>query len=126
MTPVRAIARFFLLLAFFYTLLMLPWPGLQRTYGRLFRAGAGYVFGSFGSDGLVRFSPNPDADHAIDTMVFMANLRTGVGAEGGFSSRGMGYVPLAFLTALILATPLPKLRKAWAFVWGILLLPCLR
>ena len=122
MRPRRAIARFFLLLAFFYALLMVPWPGLGYAYARVFESGAESVFGSFGSDGVVRFVPSPAAAGTTNTDILLWNRRTGASSRAQYSSRAVGYAPAAFLTALVLSTPLPLRRKVWAFLLGMLLL----
>ena len=122
MRPRRAIARFFLLLAFFYALLMMPWPGLQNAYARVFESGAESLFGSFGPDGLVRFVPSPAATGRTHTDILLSNRRTGANGWARFSSRAAGYAPAAFLIALALSTPLPLRRKVWALLLGMLLL----
>jgi len=111
-----------LLLAFFYTLFIVPWPGLEHAYARVFESGAGAVFGSFGSDGAVRFVPSTATDDPTNTDILLWNRRKRAGGWMQFSSRAQGYVPVAFLTALILSTPLPLRRKVWAFLLGMLLL----
>lgn len=122
MRPARAITRFFLLLAFFYTLFMVPWPGLEHAYARVFESGAGAVFGSFGSAGAVRFVPSTATEDPTNTDILLWNRRKRAGDAWHFSSRAVGYAPAAFLTALILSTPLPLRRKVRAFLFGMLLL----
>ena len=55
MKPGRIWIRFILLLTVYYAILIAPWPGLEDAYARLFRAGAQFVLGSYGSAGAVRF-----------------------------------------------------------------------
>lgn len=121
MTPAKAIARFFLLLGFSYTLLMLPWPGLQPTYARLFRAGNEIVLGSFGRHGAVQFVPTKKRVAVGDTGIILRNRKTGRRVLTRFSSH-VGYAPAAFLTALLMSTPLSFRRRAGAFIWGMLFL----
>ena len=39
-----------------------------------------------------------------------------------FSSRQYAYLPTALVVALTLATPIPWPRRAWALVWGLVLI----
>jgi len=121
----RAIVQFVCGLAFCYAFLMAPWPGLEPTYAGGFRACADWMFRSFGSDGVVRFWPNPSAQEAHDTMLEVTNRKNGRGLEAPMSSRYEGYVPTAFLVALVLATPLPYRRRGRALVWGVVVIHCL-
>jgi hypothetical protein len=121
MPSLRVIGRFFFRLVLFYVLLMAPWPGLKDAYGGLFRAGGEFVFGSFGSHGRVRFLPRSPSDWTSDTQLIAANRKTGGEAVLHISSRHLGYVPTAFLAALVLATPISWSRRGWALLWGILL-----
>jgi hypothetical protein len=119
--PAKAIARIFVLLGFSYTLLMLPWPGLRPTYARFFRAGNQFVFRSFGRDGVVRFLPTNKAGGVFDCRLFVGNrrTRTSVGTKVGSA---VGYTSAAFLTALLVSTPLPFRRRVGAWLWGMLLI----
>lgn len=121
MKPAKAIARFFVLLGFSYTLLMLPWLGLRPTYARLFRAGSEFVLGSFGRDGMVRFLPTNKAGDVFDSRLILGNRRTQTAAGTKLGS-DVGYAPAAFLTALLVATPLSFRRRAGAWLWGMLLI----
>lgn len=121
MKPAKAIARFFVLLGFSYTLLMLPWTGLRPTYARFFRAGSEFVLGSFGRDGMVRFLPTKKAGDTLDSRLFLGNRRTQTTA-GTMLSSDLGYAPAAFLTALLISTPLSFRRRAGAWLWGMLLI----
>lgn len=122
MKAVKVVTQFFLLLACLYVLLMMPWPGLGRAYARLFEAGAQRVFGSFGANGVVFFLPAPTNGATFDTILLAGNRTTKTKTELLISSRATGYRPLAFLTALLLATPLPWRRILRAVAWGFLLL----
>lgn len=121
MKPAKAITRFFVLLALSYTLLMLLRPVLRPTYARLFRAGNEFLLGSFGRDGVVHFIATEKASDDHDCRLILGNRRVRRTAWTEFSS-DLGYVPSGFLTALLIATPLPFRRKAWAWLWGMLLL----
>lgn len=121
MTPGKVITRFILLLGLSFTLIMLARPGLRPIYARLFRAGNEFVLGSFGRDGVVRLVPTKKVGDILDCRLILGNRRTRSSVVTPFSS-DLGYVPAAFLTALLIATPLPLRRRAGALVWGMLLL----
>jgi len=126
MLPFRTIAAFFLKVILFYALLMVPWPGVREGYGYVYRACGNTFFRCFGSAGRVYFapiSPVPEGKDAKDTAVTLENIQTR-GARGtmDMNSRLMGYLPTAFVAALILATPVPWPRRLWALLWGILLM----
>lgn len=140
-----------MLVLFCALLLVIPWPGLGRAYGCLFRSFGNVVFTRFWfwpearvrffdlrSPTLVRdvklqaalgpgahfdFKP-PPATVVLDTLMLLKNEGEGRVATLGFvrtSSRSLGYWPTAFFLALALATPMPWKRKGWALLWGLLL-----
>jgi hypothetical protein len=145
MTSRKSIAGFVLRLVLLGALLLIPWPGLQDAYGRLFCSTANVVFGSFGSHGVVRFKATPppakSADEPAESSAFLAafreaaarslesdiaaglsNRRTkSTGITPPLHSRRMGYIPTALVVMLVLATPTPWHRRAWAMLWGLLL-----
>ncbi len=121
MKPAKAIARFFVLLGLSYALLMLSWPGLHLTYARFFRAGNQFVLGSFGRDGVVRFVPTKKPGDIFDCRMILGNRRIGTTVATRLASYTW-YASAAFLTALLLSTPLPLRRRAGAFLWGMLFL----
>ncbi len=124
-TPKRII-RCFCLFLLAFGLLMAPWPRLGRVYTRFYSAGAALLFGSFGSTGIVTFEPLHDSEHDLHVTLYnrarlapdgdIARIRT------RHSSRHAGYMYVAFLAALILATPIPPKRKGWALFLGIILI----
>ncbi len=148
MLPPKQLGRFFLVVLLVYAVLMAPWPGLQRGYAYLFRAGGNAFFShSFWfSAGKVRFLDLHSSDlvadfNAVipgklppgfeppglqgvkDTLMVLMNRR--VPASIGqlrTSSRYVGYGPTAVLIALVVATSLPWSRRGWALLWGWLLI----
>ena len=105
---------------------MAPWPGLGRTYTRFYSLGASFLFGSIGATGTVRFEPLNDSEYHLHVTLFN---RARKASDGGVArvqtrhnSRHAGYIYIAFLTALIVATPLPARRKVWALFCGIILI----
>ncbi|UCE60058.1 MAG: hypothetical protein JSU63_21770 [Phycisphaerales bacterium] len=147
MNPTRVILRFSFFVLLFYTLLMIPWPGLQSAYSGAFRTGGDVFFRRFWawSDGRVRFldlhseflmedlksvtlvdpPPGfrlPPPTDVMDTLMVMSNR--GVPGPYGVlrtSSRPVGYWPTAWMLALILAKPMSWSRRGWALLWGLLL-----
>jgi len=105
---------------------MAPWPRLGRAYTRFYSAGAAFLFGSFGSTGIVSFEPLHDSEYDLHVTLYN---RARMGPDGNMAgvqtrhnSRHAGYIYAAFLTALILATPIPWRRKGWALFWGMILI----
>lgn len=121
MRPARVMVRFFLLLGLSYTLLMMPWPGLRPTYAHVFRASNQFLLGSFGPDGVVRFVAAKKSGDNVDCRLMLSHRNRRTGVETPLSSN-VGYSPAAFLTALLIATPMPLRRRALAWMWGMLLL----
>ena len=125
----RQVTRFIVILVVVYVSLMACWPVLGEGYSRLYRAGANFLFGSFGSDGVVEF--NESNGGWFDTEVKLFNLgqadRNGVvkGVSIRHSSRRDGYMYVAYMMALIAATPISVRRKLRALLWGLLLMHCL-
>jgi hypothetical protein len=122
----KGMTRFFCLFLLAFGLMMAPWPRVGRAYTRFYSAGASVLFGSFGSTGVVRFEPLSDSEYDMHVTLFN---RARPGPGGGVAriqtrhnSRHAGYMYVAFLTALILATPIPWKRKAWALFWGMILI----
>ena len=124
-TP-KGIVGFFCLFLLAFGLLMAPWPGLGRAYTTFYRAGAAFLFGSFGSTGIGRFDPLNDSDYDMNVTLYnRARLDPDgdvVAIRTRHSSRHAGYMYAAFLTALILATPIGAKRKVWAMFWGMILI----
>jgi len=145
MLPPKLIIRFAVLVVVFYSLLMIPWPGLERGYAGFFRAGGDAIFFRFWfwPSGNVRFldlhseklfeeldaaTPGelprgvklPEAAGVKDTlMVLMNSAKPGPLGLLRTSSRYLGYEPTAAVIALSLATPIVWRRRVWVLVWGL-------
>lgn len=110
-----------------YVLFMLPWPGLEEDYARVFRRSGSAVFQAIGLDAelLVR---EKTSRNSADTYLVLRNPRLlrsdGRSVTGKFSasSRYQFYHPTVFLLALLLPTPIAWSRKARALVWGVVFL----
>lgn len=120
MHPPKQIAGFFLKLLVFYALLAAPWPGLQEAYSGVYSAVANSVFGSFGSDGKVRFRALAEGAGKMDAEFVLYTRKSLVVPKIPHSARRTGYLPTAQVLALILATPIPWPRKWKALLWGLL------
>jgi hypothetical protein len=92
----------------------------MKTYATAFRAMGDTLFGSFGSQARCEFLEVEPDDRRTDTEIKMTNLRAAKWQKRRVSSRMMGYVPAALVTALALATPIPWRRRAWALILGLL------
>jgi hypothetical protein len=107
---------------------MACWPLAGRVYSRFYHAGGNFLFGSFGANGKVRFEET--GDPSFDTRISLVNVGR-MDANGKLkqlqcpcSIRRCGYIHAVFLTALIVATPVPIRRKLWALLWGLILIHC--
>jgi hypothetical protein len=110
-----------------------PWPGWVEAYGKVFASSAALLFESSNPDRSIRirhFVPRPGTSAATavqDTTVRLEirGARVGLQAVPPFatarSSRYTGYAPTALAIALVIATPIPWRRRAWALLWAALL-----
>lgn len=130
--------RFILVAMIAYAALMAPWPGLAGGYRALFNTVGNVAFARFWfwPQCGVRFldlydikpgdlapgTPELEPTDALDSVM---ELRTrGVGQVGYLrtSSRYVGYSTTALLLALLIAAPMTRRRRGWAFLWGLLLI----
>lgn len=122
MNASASILRFLLVLLATYALMMALWISIAGVYRDGFSLAANAMFGWFGSDGSVRFSPMEAAGAMdMDVEATLVNHRTGARGRMPVSSRLLAYVPMSIALALTLATPIgmrQRLRKAvWAMIW---------
>jgi len=114
----KALTLFLVQFAAIYGLLIAPWPGWRAAYGRGFREMVGAAFACETGPTIVRFGP---AEHPprpeIDLEIVFAR-RAEIDASGhapvrilGLDTRGVGWIPTALLLALVVATPLPWVRR---------------
>ncbi len=90
------------------------WSTPRAAYPALFHTHANALFGSLEAP-HVRFGPGGDTDTAI---IVAARTDAAQRVESSFSVGQIGYWPSAVLVAMLLATPLPALRRAAAAVIG--------
>jgi len=113
-----------------FGLLVFPWPGWNEIYGGYFRALGQAAFSRQDDQRIVRLAPHHEQHgfSSLDTQMTMGN-RALVDNEGngqakiiGLDTRSIGWMPTALTMALILATPVPWRQRAWALLWGLLLI----
>jgi len=121
------IARFLLCFALLFGVLIAPWPGWNQIYGAYFRALNGAVFARENASRILRIEAAHHVRPPIDTVITMANPNR-VGANGRMSARilwldarSVGWVPTALILALTIASLVSWKRRAWAILWGWLL-----
>jgi len=122
-----AIARFLGLFMLVYGGLVAPWPSWNALYASYFRHFCGFFLAHENADSIVRFRAAPAAA-ALDMQIVLIDPHR-VDAHGrakgrvlGLDSRGVGWIPTAFLVALILATWVPWKRRLSAFGLGLLVI----
>jgi hypothetical protein len=124
MIPSKRIGRFFLTALAIYVLLTIPWPGVSHVYGAVFRAVGNVAFGSLGSAGSAKFTPEKlDPSGATSEMAVRTEDGPGSWTTRAIpvNTRRMGYIPTAEMIALMLATPIPWSRRWKKLLWGTLL-----
>jgi hypothetical protein len=99
------------------TLLIGFWPTPRAAYPALFHAQANVLFGSLEAP-RVRFGPGERTDTA---MTVSRRAGDADELESSFGIGRIGYWPSAMLLAMLLATPLPPLRRAAAAAIGLAL-----
>ena len=123
MHQLRSVSVFFLVaVAVYAAIVLFPWSGPREAYRSLFTGSIHGVYGRIGSEGLVRCE-NLDIDALDDVNIYLGKR---IGRDIGevpvaVSTARLGYAPLAFLIALVVATPIPWRRKWRSLAWGLLL-----
>jgi hypothetical protein len=110
-----------------YGALLAPWPGLDDAYGSWIRT-AGNLAYSWGHRGwAVSFQRlAKDASQPFDSRVLLVNTQAELpkGARRALylklDTRGIGWVPTAFLTALVVASPVSRRRRLGSLLLGTL------
>ena len=123
MHHLRSVLVFFLVaVAVYAAIVLFPWSGPREAYRSLFTGSIHGVYGRFGSDGLVRCE-KLDIDAMEDVTIYLGKrIGTRIGeVPVAVSTARLGYAPLAFLIALVVATPIPWRRKWRSLAWGLVL-----
>jgi hypothetical protein len=112
--------------ALVYGLLILPWPGFDEAYGRCFRTLGQLIFARKNDQHILNFEAVPESlKHVLDTRIALADReeldRNGSGPVRylELDTRGIGWIPTALFLSLVLATPVPWPRRAWALFAGL-------
>ena len=127
MFPRKIIVGFLWKFALVYGLLIVPWPGLNAVYGRVFRSVGNLVFSRETGRRLLRFEEVPAASRRLlDSRILLAN-REAVGENGNIpakylelDTRAVGWIPTAMVIALVLATPISWNRRSRTLLFGLL------
>ncbi|MCK4343608.1 MAG: zinc ribbon domain-containing protein, partial [Phycisphaerae bacterium] len=123
MFPLKRMLLLCFLLLLTFGVLMAAWPLLSNAYTAVFHAGGNLVFGSFGSEGQVRFErmPADKPSSRTDTQMVLRNRTTRFESVHNTSVRYLGYVPTIVIITLVLNTPIPWRRRWLALLLGFLL-----
>lgn len=121
MTYARLTGRF-LLLAIYAGVLMGVWPWVGDRYAAGFQAGGTNLCKTISRKWVVVLQPREPPTKMLDTTLALANRKTRAVGHRPISSRYLGYAPTAMLLALILASPVPWKRRAWAILLGLILM----
>ncbi len=122
MLPPRQIPGFLLRCVLLYGIMAVPWPAVQRAYSAAYAGVANMVFGSFGSDGLVRFQRPANSDQPADLELVIRKRGAPPVGRSPHNPTLTGYLSTVEVIALILATPIPWLRRCKALLWSMLLI----
>jgi hypothetical protein len=116
--------RFLACFAFWYAALLLSWPVTGPAYCATFRAIGTLVYGSNDRTKEITFEAFSQGYHSHYTRVVIVNPAkmkpdgSGPVRNLDLDTRYFGWMPLALLLALVLATPLPWKRRRRALLWG--------
>jgi len=118
--------RFLACFAFWYAALLLSWPVTGPAYCATFRAIGTLVYGSNDRTKEITFEAFSQGYHSHYTRVVIVNPAkmkpdgSGPVRNLDLDTRAFGWMPLALLLALVLATPLPWKRRRRALLWGFI------
>ena len=117
----RPFAGFVIRLLMIYGVFCIPWPGVRQGYAALYRGAGNGLFGSFGSEGVVRFRPLQAGQGRFDSEIQVGKRGSPYLRTTQYDSTSAGYLPMAETIALVLATPIPWRRRWEALLYGVLL-----
>ncbi len=124
----RAVVYFGLI----YTLLILSWKGFTEAYVDTFQAVSSSIYGAADQTREITFEHyKRDPRHPYYTRVVIVNQRL-MNPDGSgpirnldFETRGLGWIPVAIIASLFVATPLPWKRKGWPMFWALIVIQTL-
>lgn len=103
-----------------FTVLIWPWPGVQRAYTAAYGVVGTYLFANVGQGLTVEVRPLEELVGRMDTEVVIRSLNP-PGHLGAPHNARSGYVAMVELVALVLATPIAWSRRLKALVLGVIL-----
>ena len=124
--PRNPALRFVVCFALWYVALLFSWPVFGQAYCAAFRSIGTSIYGANDRTKEITFEAFPPGDHSHFTRAVIVNSSRMQPDGSGpvwnldLDTRALGWMPLALLLALILATPLPWARCRKALLWGIL------
>ena len=122
----KAVIKFLCLFVFTYGLLMAAWPVVGTVYSNFYRTAGAFLFGSFGRGNVARFSRSDKMQYDICITAFnrySSNENGDIQASRFYHNIRYGdYIHIAFLAALVVATPLPLRRRGQALIWALVLM----
>lgn len=124
---VKRLLVFSCLFLLVYAAMMALWPVWGKAYVKCYRIGAAVIFESSHAKRFVRLHPS---EKAGTEMKISFHHRERLDRYGRPATLLMirndihhgVYIYLAFTVALVTATPIPLKRRAWAVLWGMLLI----
>jgi hypothetical protein len=127
LTWAKRAGSFLGIFAIAYGLLMALWPVWGPAYSRVYSIGATLLFESVGTRAVVRFHQPADAGDEIKITFYDRQRVDALGRpipllRIAHDIRYGVYIYVAFLMALILATPIPWRRRGWTLLWGLILI----
>ena len=121
--------KFLLRFVVIFGLLIAPWPGLNEAYSHYFQSLGQMVFNPAGeTQRMVIFSPASGRIPGMDTRLTLENSELADASGKGLvkrteiDTRSIGWVPTALTMALVLATPIPWMRRLTALAGGLVLI----
>ena len=112
-----------------FGVLVIPWTGWNAIYSSYFRALGTVAFSRQDAQRVVLFDQDQmmHGFSSLDTRMTLGNRALADSSGKGkarkitLDTRSIGWMPTALTIALILATPVPWRQRAWALLWGLLL-----
>ncbi len=125
-SPVWALMKFFTVALALFALLDLAWRGLpfvQDGYAAMYRTTGNLFFSRIGANRFVTFRAKPRDAETLDTETEFGKLAPPTSIPGPESSSlRQGYLSVAALAAMILATPVPRRRRLIALPVGLVII----
>ena len=120
MTPTRSLTGSVVTLVVVFTVLIWPWPGVQRAYTAAYCWVGTALFRDVGQGLTVEVRPLAALEGRMDSEVVIRSLNPPGGTRAPHNARS-GYVAMVELVALVLATPIAWSRRWKALVLGVFL-----